>query len=99
MLNHDSAIDVAAMQRVRSSAGATLFGDGPARPRDRARGAAARFPHAVSASGPLGFEALAVSGTKFAQPQQQSTNKYADMTRIAPAAGGAWGPHLARKPV
>ncbi|MHB1595656.1 MAG: hypothetical protein ACYCO9_17335 [Streptosporangiaceae bacterium] len=99
MLNHDSAVDVAAMQRVRSSAGATLFGGGPARPRNRARGAAARFPHAVTASAVLGFEALPDSGSQFAQPRKQSTNKYADMTRIAPAAGGAWGPHLARKPV
>ncbi|MHB1877546.1 MAG: hypothetical protein ACYCPF_22155 [Streptosporangiaceae bacterium] len=98
MLNLESAIDVAAMQRVRSSAGTTLFGDGPARPRDRASGAAARFPHAGTAAAVLGVGAQAVSGLKSAQPQQ-STNKYADMTRIAPASGGAWGPHLARKPV
>jgi hypothetical protein len=98
MLNLDSAIDVAAMQRVRSSAGATLFAGGPARPRDRARGAAARFPHAGTAPALLGLESLAASGPKFARPQH-SANEYADMTRIAPASGGAWGPHLARRPV
>ena len=98
MLSHVFAVDVAAMQRARFGAGTALLGNGSSRPRYRARSVAPAYPHRGMSLAAFGAGAPAATAAEPAR-MQRTTNKYADTTRIAPASGGAWGPHPAREPV
>jgi hypothetical protein len=110
MLSQLSPADAAQPTRVRSAAGISLFGGCVAVPRVHAmktavagtaasEAAFARVRPPASAGPVLFGNATHRAGQANPARQQRTSQKYAPMTRIAAAGGGALGSHPARDPV